>query len=230
MSGARSENASSQPTKSAYDGLFSLPVELRHTIYKEVLAVQHPLFLFQDPGCPIETFTPERPHRWLALLYTNRKVSMEARAVLYGANDFVLEDVSQRQGSLLDSFLTCIGPVNAGFLSRLRVNFPIIESIDDFSDDIRIREDGLQSLRLLQDRCTNLKILETLVYGQVSRLITEKEISNHSFRSVLLDIDTRFKTIASLNKIIVRFCSGSPASSTKEFMKQLGWIVLLGNR
>ncbi|PYH75187.1 hypothetical protein BO85DRAFT_480976 [Aspergillus piperis CBS 112811] len=230
MSGARSESVHSRPTNSAYDGFFSLPVELRHTIYREVLAVQHPLFLFQDPGCPIETFTPERPHQWLALLYTNRKVSMEARAVLYGANEFVLEDVSKCQGSLLDSFLTCIGPVNAGFLSRLRVNFPVIESIDDISGDIRLREDGLQSLRLLQDKCTNLKILETLVYGQVSRLITEKEISNHSFRSVLLSINTQFRAIASLNKIIVKFCSGSPASSTTEFMKQLGWIVLLGNR
>lgn len=59
-------------------GFFSLPIETRSDIYKRVLALPQSLYLFQDPGCPIETFAPGKPYRWLALLYVNRQISAEA--------------------------------------------------------------------------------------------------------------------------------------------------------
>jgi hypothetical protein len=55
--------------------------------------VPEPLYLFQDPGSPLEIFMPNKPRAWLALLYTSRRVSYEARSVLYGANRFSLEEV-----------------------------------------------------------------------------------------------------------------------------------------
>lgn len=41
-------------------------------------------------------------------------------------------------------------------------------------------------------------------------------------------IDAQFRAIASLNKIIVRLCSGHPAPPVRDFLQGLGWIVLVG--
>lgn len=214
--------------KTAPDFL-SLPIETRNNIYERLLAVPHPLYIFQDPGCPVEAFAPEKPNRWLALLYTNRQISDEARAILYGMNYFTLEDVQTRQrgGGLLKSFLHCIGPVNSGLLSQLCINFPATEWIEGQSGKIRIREDSLQSLQLLQKGCTGLKTLETLIYGQnASGLIKEDQNNAMFVREVLMEIGAQFRAIASLNKIIVRVCNGSPAPSITEFIEGLGWVVI----
>lgn len=230
MSAARSNEASSQPSSSTRVGFLSLPIDLRNRIYRQVLALPHPLFLFQDPGCPVESFAPEKPPQWLALLFADRQISKESRAILYSTNEFALKEGTKCQGSLLQSFLDCIGSVNTGFLSHLRMDFPAIERGDGQAGEIRIREDGLQTLRLLQEQCTNLKTLETLIYGPNNSLITDQETNSRFLRDALQDIDTQFRAIGTLNRIIVRVCSGSPAPPTIGFMQQLGWIVLLGNR
>lgn len=232
MSDSRSERAPSQPIGSAIVSFFSLPIEARNNIYKRVLALPHPLYLFQDPGCPVETFAPEKPFQWLALLYTNRQISDEARAVLYGMNHFTLQEVetTQRQSSLLKSFLSCIGPVNAGLLSHLCINFPATERIEGQSGEIRLKADSLQRLQLLQEECTKLKTLETLMYGKNSSGLIKEDQNNAKFiQEVLLEINAQFKGIASLEKIIVRVYSGSPAPSVKEFLQGLGWVVLIGD-
>jgi len=100
----------SQRTSPVPTSLFSLPDHIRDDIYRRVLVVPHSLFLFQDTGSRvIQTFAPEKPSRWLALLYTNRQIHDEATAVLYGFNDFTFMDTTQHQGSLLESFFDCIG-------------------------------------------------------------------------------------------------------------------------
>lgn len=130
----------------------------------------HSLFLFQDTGSRvIQTFAPEKPSRWLALLYTNRQIHDEATAVLYGFNDFTFMDTTQHQGSLLESFFDCIGSVNAGLLSRLCINFPVAESAKGQLGTVMLRTDDSHGLKLLQKKCTNLTTLETLVYGQDSK-------------------------------------------------------------
>ncbi|KAE8350086.1 hypothetical protein BDV28DRAFT_163201 [Aspergillus coremiiformis] len=230
MSGARWKRAS--PAASASVGFFRLPIEARNKIYQQVLVVPHPLYLFQDPGCQVETFAPETPYQWLALLYTNRQISNEARAILYGINRFTLQDAGQRQGSLLKSFLNCIGPVNTGLLSYLCIDFPATERTESQLGRIKLREDSVQSLQLLQKECTRLKTLEVLLYSQDSRdlIQTDQEINIKLVQEILSEIHLQFQDIASLTKIIVRVCNGSPASSVKEFMQGLGWIVLVGDR
>lgn len=47
--------------------------EIRNKSYRRMLVVAHPVFLFQDAGSRVETFAPDRPFRWLSLLYTNRQ-------------------------------------------------------------------------------------------------------------------------------------------------------------
>lgn len=230
---------------------FSLPIETRCDIYKRVLVLPQSLYLFQDPGCPIEAFVPGKPYRWLALLYVNRQISAEASGILYGRNYFVLREVEKppaatttRRPSLVKSFLNCIGPVNAGLLSHLCINFPATERMeggkegegkqsDSGDHEIRFREESMHILHLLQKHCAGLRILEMLLYGSQhshsSALLQEDQLANNKFvREVLWDINARFRAIASLNRIIIRVYSGSPAPSVREFLQGLGWVVLVG--
>lgn len=205
-----------------------LPCEIRNSIYKRVLAVAHPIFLFQDTGSQVvETFAPDRPKRWLALLYTNRQIHIEASAVLYGSNQFYLEDSTRHQVELLQSFLACIGSVKAGLLSHLCINLPVAETIEDQPGKVMLREDGLQSLKLLQEKCSNLTTLETLVHDRNSRGLVKVNHENWQLvRERLSRIDAELKVISSLHKVIVRFYCGHPAPSAMELMQGFGWVVL----
>lgn len=234
MSGPRSDRAPSQSTGSASTSFLSLPIEIRIDIYNRVLAVPYSLYIFQEPGCPVESFAPEKHYAWLALLFTNRQVSGEAGAVLYGSNHFTLEEVESKrhQDSLLESFFNCIGPANAGSLSHFCINFPATEQTEEVqSGEIRLTEGSLKNLRLLQKECTKLNTLETLVYTESSSgLMKQDQINTNCVRGALLEINAQFRHIPSLSKIIVRFRSESPASSTREFLQDLGWIVLIDGR
>lgn len=232
MSSSRSERGPTQPV-----GFFTLPIEIRNDIYKDVLTVPHPLYLFQDSGGPVETFAPGKPYRWLALLYTNQQIRHEASAVLYGNNHFTLQEVetTRRRTSLLDSFFNCIGPANAGRLSRLCIDFPSAEKVEGCqSGEIRLREGSLQDLRLLQNQCTKLRTLETLLYGENTRvLIGEYQKNTRFVREVLLEINAQLRGIVSLNKVIVRIDSIENESlipSLRELLQELGWVVFVGRR
>jgi hypothetical protein len=109
---------SSQSASSALINFLDLPVHIRNKNYQRVLIVLlHPLYLFQDPGSPVGAFAPDKPQQWLALLHTNRQISIEASAVLYRVNHFELVDITKRQIGVLRSFLDCVGSVNAASLS-----------------------------------------------------------------------------------------------------------------
>ncbi|KAH8775274.1 hypothetical protein F5883DRAFT_257083 [Diaporthe sp. PMI_573] len=150
----------SQSTASGAIGFLDLPTRARQDVYKRVLAVGHPVYLFQDVGPRVETFAPDKPKWWLALLYTNKQIYSEAKAVLYGRNCFYLMDKPQQQDALLRSFLNCIGSSNADLLSCLCISFPVVEKAQDQPEKVRIREDGFQNLGLLQSNCANLTTLE----------------------------------------------------------------------
>jgi hypothetical protein len=216
---------SSQSTSSATVNFLDLPDEIRNRIYEIVLIILHPLYVFQDPGSPVATFAPDRPRQWLALLHTNRQISVEACAVLYAINHFEFVDITQRQVGVLRSFLDCIGPVNAASLSHLCINFPVAESIDDQPGKVRLRDDSLQSLKLLQDRCTSLSTLETLVHFKNSSFFTR---TDEFLQEALSQIDAQLKAIPSLERIIIRVEVNDRVltSSAKDLMQEFGWLVL----
>lgn len=94
-----------------------------------------------------------------------------------------------KRPSLLESFLGCIGPVNAGLLSHLCINFPATERIeggkegegeqsDSGDHEIRLQEESVHTLHLLQKHCTGLRTLEMLLYS-----------SQHSYSSALVQED-----------------------------------------
>jgi len=226
--GSGSVMPSSQPAGSAAMNFFSLPSKARNNIYKRVLTVAHPLYLFQDTGPRVETFAPEQPPQWLALLFINRRMNSEASAVLYGTNNFTLLDTTRRQIGLLQAFLDCIGPMNASLLSHLCINFPDIEGQPGNS---KLKEGSLQNLKLLQERCTNITTLETHVYSENSGVLTRTDQDNLQFiREALLQLDVQLRAMPSLDKIIVRVYGGTPTPSVMEFMQGFEWVILPGNR
>lgn len=208
-----------------------LPERVRYDIYERVLVVSHPIYLFQGKGSRVETFAPDIPGCWLALLHSNGQTYREASAVLYGMNCFTLVDTTQQQVCLLQSFLDCIGSVNANILSHLCINFPVVENREDQSHEVKLRDDGRQSLRLLQEKCANLTTLETFVHSDNSSFLTKPYKGNSQFvREALLRIDAQLNAISSLKKIIVRVYIDTLTSSVMDMMRGLGWVVVFGDR
>jgi len=232
MDSSKKSSIHTSHTASPLFGIFSLPRKVRDDIYRRVLFVAHPLYLFQQTGSEVvEIFAPERRVRWLALLYTNRQVHEEASAVLYGLNHFTFMDTTRHQGNLLQSFLNCIGSLNAGHLSHITINFPVAESVKGQPGKIVLREDDLRSLKLLQEKCIKLTTLETLVYSYNSiGLAKESQDSNDSqfIQEALSQIDAQLKAIPSLSKTIVRFYNGPPTPEVVELMQRLRWVILPG--
>lgn len=212
--------------------LFSLPRKVRKDIYRRVLVVAHPLYLFTEgTSHKIELFAPERPVRWLALLYANRQLYAEASATLYGSHQFVLVDTTRSQANLLQSFLDLIGSVNAGHLSHMCINFPVAESVGCEAGEVTLREDDLRGLKLLQMKCCNLTTLKTFVHSQNSRdLVMASHDSKNSqcVRETLSQVDAQLKAIRSLCRILVRLYDGPLAPEVTELMQSFGWDVSPG--
>lgn len=204
--------------------ILGLPIKIRSRIYQTVLYVSHPLYLFQDTGSRVETFAPERPRRWLALLQVNRQVHQEAAEVLFGMNTFTLLDERRPQDILLKAFLICIGPVNSASLTHLSMDFPTLEGP---LGEMKLKEDSLQRLKLLQRHCTNLTTLEiSLSVKHVRDLNQVAGDSPQLVNEALSQINSQLQTIPSLETIIVRITGPQPAVSTLECMRSLGWTTL----
>lgn len=207
----------------AQTNLFSLPVDIRHRIYQQVVAVPHPLYIFQDsPGHKLGLFAPDRPCRWLALLYATRCFRTEASPLVYSSNHFAFMDTNRHQADLLQAFLDGIGRANASHLCHVTINFPVTETHGDQLLQYRIQQDDLRSLQLLQDRCKRLQILELFV----------QKSNAHNFRdanrAALSHINTQLKAISSVPKIIVKSYTELPISEIAEVAQHLGWVLLRG--
>lgn len=228
--GLRSEETASASTSSVPASIFSLPADVRNNIYRRVLVVAHPLYLFQDTGSElVETFGPDIPRQWFALLYVNRQVRDEASAVLYGSNRFHFMDTTQHQGDLIQSFLNCIGPMNAGLLTHLCINFPVAEGVEGEPGKVMLRKDDLHSLKLLQEHCTRLTTLETILDSRHSRDLMNPSLDDSQInRDALAQIHAQLRAIHSLINIIVKFYGGTPTSVVMQVMEGFGWVILRG--
>jgi hypothetical protein len=204
--------------------IFGLPRKIRNDIYEGVLYVPHPLYLFQDTGSRVETFAPERPRRWLALLQVNRQTHREAADILFRTNIFALLDERQPQDSLLGNFLTCIGPVNSASLSHLSMDFP---SLEGSTEGVKLKDHSLQRLKLLQGCCTNLTTVEvSLGVMQIRALDGMTGESQQLMKEALSQINSQLQAIPSLKTIIVRITGSNPAPLTLECMRTMGWTIL----
>ena len=210
-------------TESPSPDFFSLPRALREDIYRKVLAVPHPLYMFQDsPSHKVESFAPDRPRRWLALLYANRRLHEEAVPLLYSSNHFTFMDTTRQQADLLHGFLDRIGPACADQLSHITINFPVVDKLSGPSSEYQIQDDDLRSLQLLQDRCTRLKTLETIVQTHNSDGLSKATPETLSL------INAQFKAISSLDKVVVKVYTKPPKADVMELIRELGWVLLRG--
>ena len=115
---------------SEFNTFLGLPELARTKIYEKTLGVPHPVYLYLGPGSSVQTFAPDAPSQWLALLRTNRRVSAEASQVFYRVNHFELLDINRQQITVLQPFLDHIGPANAASISYLCVSFPTMVDTD----------------------------------------------------------------------------------------------------
>ncbi|KAK4450256.1 hypothetical protein QBC34DRAFT_403156 [Podospora aff. communis PSN243] len=103
---------------------------------------------------PLPTAKHKRRLKWYttALLCTNRQVCAEAVPILYSQHEFVV-CVRNQSGiahlTKLESFLTSIGSVNAGYLTTVQMTFPRITRIEHTEDGTNVvaQLNGIPSLR-----------------------------------------------------------------------------------
>ncbi|KAK3986212.1 hypothetical protein QBC44DRAFT_143986 [Cladorrhinum sp. PSN332] len=227
-----SNMTSSKPMTSK---LLILPRELRDEIYRHVLVVNHPLYIFeQGPASDkIESFIPDKPAHWLALLSADRRLYAEAGEFLYKCHQFVLVDMAPTQSDLLGNFLRTIGSINAAYLTRISgFNFPVVENP---AGEItgKVLEVDLGGVKLLQENCPNLKTLETHVDGEnwkdMGRTSSGSSAALEGAHKAFSAVDAEFRVISSGPKIIVKlYRNGVLASEVLEIMGKLGWEISSG--
>ena len=209
-------------------GFFDLPDDARKKIYKGVLKLPHPIFLFQDSDPRVEIFAPDRPPNWLALLYVSRQMYQEAAGILYSTNVYTLLDADGQGSELIQGFLRCIGSGHAKNLSHLCITFPTIQrNLGGF----QLGQDGARMFELIRAECSKLEILETRLSGKPTMHLTETDRSTPDFTlEALTDLNRHVKSISSIQRFIVRVYGGRPAAHRMEVMRALGWEVLPANR
>lgn len=209
-------------------GFFDLPNDARKKIYERVLKLPHPIFLFQDGDTRVETFAPDRPPNWLALLHTSHQMHQEAAAILYSTNVYTLLDANGQGSNLIQGFLRCIGKGHAKTLSHLCITFPTIHrNLGGF----QLSPDDAKMFELIRAECSKLEILETHLSGKPAIHLIETDRSMPDFTlEALTDLDRHVKSISSIQRFIVRVYSGRPAAHRMEVMRGLGWEVLPANK
>jgi hypothetical protein len=103
--------------------------------------------------------------------------------------------------------------MNAAAVAYMSINFPF-------------GEESLHSLRLLQDCCTNLRCLEAVVHRKNADFFAQPD---NILRVALRSIDTRFRAMTKLKKIVVRFHSGGVSNPIQNCMQELRWKVVFSD-
>lgn len=213
-------------TPRTFNRFFDLPEKLRVIVYGHLLEMPHPLYLFQDNTSEVKLYAPDKPSQWMAPLQVSQRMNREASDIAYGENHFRIVDTTQ-QHSLLQAFFATIGPSNVSRLTHICMSFP---AIDLRSSEFGLREDDLQSLRLLQ-HCVNIKTLESHLYRHRSHDPDwTNEIGGQAVRRVSEIYDRELRKIVAPEKVLVEVHGAKPVPLVMEAMRGLGWTVLPANR
>lgn len=219
--------ASSGSLHSAPTDFFNLPPRARHEVYRLVLALPHPLYLFQDHPSEVALFAPDKPTFWTSILRVNRQMHLEASEVLYSTNCFHLVDATRRQSSLLRAFTASIGPSNANRLTYLCVNFP---AAAPEQQHLSLSEDDLSSLTLLRETCASLKTLESHMQRRSTREPDwAREDAAPTIREIAKIYNDELRALPVLEKVIIKVHGAKPAPSIMTSMQNMGWTVVPAN-
>ncbi|CAO2655007.1 Nn.00g117400.m01.CDS01 [Neocucurbitaria sp. VM-36] len=194
---------------------FSLPSELRNTVYELVLLHQEPIYpcVYYSQH---QKLTPE-------LFRANKAVHREASSLFYSRNSF---DLTDRTAESVASFLDQIGQKNAGYIRQIYIDFPTFSHLD--VDDIAIKDDSACILTNIQKHCTNLSTLTTSLYSTNAMELRLDAIEHPKIVSEALRLaDTYFRAIVSLQDIMLEVYEDGPSAHIRKEMKSHGWTIIV---
>jgi predicted DNA-binding protein len=170
-----------------------------------------------DPWCGIhqaQEFTS-------GLLRACKTVHSEASPVFYGQNRFNFSDSTPEQ---VGSFLEHIGKTNASYIRDIMVDFPDVLCLD--SDEVSLEEDTRRIFETVRGACANLNTISTSLYS--TDLMEHKLDSLDNFKvatEALALVDIHFRSIPSVQEIIVEVYEDPPSDHIRKTMESHGWAI-----
>ncbi|VUC22175.1 unnamed protein product [Clonostachys rosea] len=154
-------------------GFFKIPREIRDQIYEELLV--HSGYIFLDviwsrPASLGFTFNSRLLPISPEILRLNRRANQEATEILYGKNQFQIENIKN-----FTRFLNEIGPANSTLLRHLTIPFPYFKE-DGGVVTVRTDSIGMQAIDLIHSKCQNIVVLETCLF---SSNLVESKLDSH---------------------------------------------------
>jgi len=188
-----------------------LSSKLRNRVYGLCLLLREPI----DPWINYS----QRQKLTTGLLRANTTVHCEASSVFYGQNRFDFTNATAEQ---IASFLKTIRRNNANFIQHVSIGFP----------DFYYRETGNITLSdssifaTLRSSCANLSTLTAFAYSTEAMEERLEELDNSEIVTVLKLVDTRFRAISALKKVIVGVYDDDPSCFIRAEMENCGWIII----
>lgn len=156
----------------------------------------------------------------LGLFRANKVIHEEACSLFYGQNHFNLTNDDGRE---IESFLQKIGQKNASHIRHIVISFPSFLYLDP--GDITLEEKSVSILASIKRACINL---DTLTTSLESTNVMESWLDNlgqHKLAAEALQlVDTQFRAIPSLPKIIVEVYEDGPNDIRKRMIYH-GWTI-----
>lgn len=205
-------------------GFFSLPVEIRTAIYRELLVASDAFKIC----LPNDSFCHIPHHLSPSILGVNKRAYDEANFILYLHNRF---EVCSESPERLDRFLDQIGLPKASLVQHLSIPFPW-RILWPKIRDIKIKANTLRLFDIVREKFINLKRLETsLESGHMMELAfwfnRAERINEARF---MLRADELFKTIVSLEEVIVNLRETSPWEPIRRLICAHGWTIQITPR
>ena len=192
---------------------FSLPRELRDQIYELVILHQEPIDPWADYGPPYN-LAPE-------LLRTNKTINREASLLLYSQNRF---DFTSSTPENVASFVEQIGRNNADNIRHICVDFPKFRYLD--LGDVTLEDDSVDIFGTLQSGCASLSTLTTSRYSTNAMELRLDALDNPKLVTEALKlVNTLFRTVSTIQKIIVEVYEDGPSDYIRREMDNHGWTI-----
>lgn len=192
-----------------------LPSEIRNSIYEQLLVLEEPITSLMT-YCD---FSSEFRGLTLGLLLVNRIIHQEASSLLYAQNCF---DFTTYFSNEISKFLQRIGHKNAQYIRHIRLDFPMLEILQ--LQSVRIERDSVKLLEEIRNACSNVTSIT------ISLTSTEHEKSKlaanpSSMPEAIALVDTHFRTIPSLQDIIIEVYKECPNDGAGTEMIRHGWSL-----
>ena len=199
-------------------------VEIRLQIYSELLVHSGPIDFVADYGPPSpRLFRCQRVGLCPAVLRVSRMMHREASPLLYSSNCFRFPEVFTRPPSAhISPFLNQIGS-HARLIRHICIPFPTFDY--PLPASAVLHEVHIKNLELIRDTCTGIQTLELSVPPEnCDYALSQPEIAAEALNL----LDTRFKSIPSLEEIIVNlqvYPQEDSSDDVTETWHGYGWTV-----